>query len=75
MSQKVFFTSLMLVCPTGEVTSIWYHQSDSEANITRGGLEFGFIFTAPPTHCASGISLGSKDQHVGDLIIASPNVQ
>lgn len=75
MPPKVFFTSLMLVCPTGEMTSIWYLQSDSEANITRGDLEFVFIFTAPPTHCESGVSLGSKDQHVGDLVIAITNAQ
>jgi hypothetical protein len=66
---------LILICLTGEVTSIRYQQSDREANITRGGLEFGFIFTATPTRRGSGFSLGSKDQYAGDLIIGSLNVQ
>jgi putative hemolysin len=62
---------VLLVCPAGEVTSIWYHQSDGEPNITRGDLEFGFIFNASPSHCEAGYSLGGKSQRMGEMIIAS----
>jgi hypothetical protein len=65
---------LLLVCPTGEVTSIWYHQSQNSPNITRGDLEFGFIFNAGPNHCEPGISLSGKNQLVGEMIIASLEV-
>jgi putative hemolysin len=65
---------LLLVCPSGEVTSIWYHQSEGVPNITRGDLEFGFIFSATPSHCEAGYSLGGKDQHLGEMIIASLKV-
>ena len=37
---------MLLVCPTGEVTSIWYHQGDGQPNLVRRDLEFGFIFSA-----------------------------
>jgi len=65
---------VLLVCPTGEVTSIWYHQGEGVPNITRGDLEFGFIFSATSLHCESGYSLSGKVQRVGEMIIASLNV-
>ena len=65
---------MLLVCPTGEITSIWYHQSESEPAITRGDLEFGFIYSASPLHCEVGYSLIGKIQHVGEMIIASLEV-
>jgi putative hemolysin len=65
---------VLLVCPTGEVTSIWYHQGEGVPNITRGDLEFGFIFSASTLHCEAGYTLGGKVQRVGEMIIASLNV-
>lgn len=65
---------VLLVCPTGEVTAIWYHAAEGQPNITRGDLEFGFIFNAGPTHCAAGDSLGGKAQRVGEMIVASLTV-
>jgi putative hemolysin len=65
---------MLLVCPTGEVTSIWYHQGESEPNITRRDLEFGIIFRATPSHCEAGYTLSGKIQQVGEMIIASLNV-
>jgi putative hemolysin len=65
---------MLLVCPTGEVTSIWYHQGDGEPNLTRGDLEFGFIFSATPLHCEAGYSLSGKTQNIGEMIIASLDV-
>jgi uncharacterized protein len=62
---------MLLVCPTGEVTSIWYHQREGVPNITRGDLEFGVIFSATPLHCETGYSLSGKAQRVGETIIAS----
>jgi hypothetical protein len=64
----------LLVCPIGEVTSIWYHQDEGNPNITRGDLEFGFIFRASSLHCEAGYSLSGKDQRVGEMIIASLRV-
>ncbi|MBK9055868.1 MAG: DUF333 domain-containing protein [Chloroflexi bacterium] len=64
---------VLLVCPTGEVTAIWYHQGEGQPNITRGDLEFGFIFTAA-THCETGYSLSGTVQQVGETILASLNV-
>lgn len=63
----------LLVCPTGEVTSIWYHQAEGQPNIARGDLEFGFIYSAGP-HCEPGLGLSGKVQHVGEMIIASLKV-
>lgn len=63
-----------LVCPTGEVTSIWYHQGEGEPNITLDGMEFAFIFNAGPVHCEAGSTLGGKAQAQGELIIASLRV-
>ena len=65
---------LLLVCPTGEVTSIWYRQAEGQPNITRGDLDFGFIFSATSTHCELGYSLSGKVQLVGEMIIASLQV-
>jgi putative hemolysin len=65
---------LLLVCPSKSVTSIWYHQAEGQANIVRGNLEFSFIFSATPTHCEAGYSLGGKVQRLGELIFASLKV-
>ena len=65
---------VLLVCPGGEVTSIWYHQDESKPNITRGSLEFGFIFNAAAQHCQAGASLGGEPQRIGEMIIASLKV-
>jgi putative hemolysin len=64
---------MLLVCPTGEVTSIWYHQGDGGPNIVRGDLEFGFIFSAG-AHCEAGYSLVGKIQRLGEMMIASLKV-
>jgi putative hemolysin len=62
---------LNLVCPSGDVTSIWYHQAEGQPNILRGNLEFGFIYSATSTHCEPGNSLSGKTQRMGEMIIAS----
>jgi len=64
---------MLFVCPTGQVNSIWYH-GESGANIQRGGLEFGFIFSYTGVYCEEGYSLDGKVQHVGEMIIASLQV-
>lgn len=64
---------LLLVCPTGEITSIWYHDAEGQPNIQRGGLEFGFIFRTG-SHCVPGKSLEGKVQRMGEMIIASLSV-
>jgi len=64
---------VLLVCPNGDVTSIWYHQADGQPNITRSDLEFGFIYSAGG-HCEPGQSLVGKVQRVGEMIIASLKV-
>lgn len=64
---------VLLVCPSGEVTAIWYHQGEGQPNIRRGDLEFGFIFSAS-IHCEAGSSLSGKAQRVGEMIIASLKV-
>jgi len=61
---------VLLVCPTGEVTAIWYHQAEGQPNITRGDLEFGFIFSTFG-HCEPGNNLSGESQLVGEMIIAS----
>jgi putative hemolysin len=65
---------MLLVCPSGEVTSIWYQQGGGAANIQRDGLEFAFVFSATPVHCEAGYSLGGKVQQLGEAIIASLQV-
>ena len=64
---------MLLVCPSGEITSIWYHQSREQTELVRGGLEFGIVFSAFP-HCEAGWSLQGKIQWVGEMIIASLQV-
>jgi putative hemolysin len=61
---------ILLVCPAGEVTEIWYHGTGDQVNITRNDLEFAFIFTAGE-HCTAGASLAGKVQYTGEMIIAS----
>ena len=63
---------LLLVCPTGEVTAIWY-QSEGQPNITIGDLEFGIIFSTPG-HCEPDLNLAGETQLLGEMIIASLNV-
>ncbi len=66
---------VLLICPTGEVTSIWYHGAEEgQPNIQRGDMEFGLIFSAAPTHCEAGYSLSGKVQRVGEMITASLKV-
>ncbi len=48
-------------------------RSEGQANITRGELEFGFIFTGA-NHCEAEYSLGGTVQQVGEMIIASLDV-
>lgn len=65
---------ILLVCPSGEVTEIWYHDAgEGQSNIQRGDFEFGFIFSGPG-HCEPGYNLGGKNQRVGEMIIASLKV-
>jgi hypothetical protein len=69
-ARRIYF-----VCPTGQVNSIWYQGSESGANIQRGGLEFGFIYSYNnPIYCQEGYTLGGKVQRVGEMIIASLQV-
>jgi putative hemolysin len=65
---------MYLICPTGEVQSIWYQGGENQPNIQRGDLEFGFIFTFTGFYCDGDHSLGGKDQRVGEMIIASLKV-
>lgn len=58
------------VCPTGQVNSIWYMGSDTP-HLQSGNLEFGFIYTFFEKYCEEDYSLGGKQQHIGELIIAS----
>jgi uncharacterized protein len=68
--RRVYF-----VCPAGQVNSIRYHDSETEANIRRGDLEFGLIYTYNhPVYCQEGSSLGGKVELVGEMIIASLKV-
>ena len=65
---------MLLVCPTGEVTSIWYHNAEEDQpNIARGDMEFGFIYSAG-SHCEPGQSLGGKVQRWGEMIVVSLKV-
>ena len=65
---------MLLVCPTGEVTSIWYHDAEEDhPDITRNDMEFGFIYSAG-SHCEPGQSLGGKAQRLGEMIVASLKV-
>ena len=64
-ARRVYF-----VCPTGQVQSIFYQGMDA-ANVVRGDVEFGFIFSLQQFYCEEGYSLDGKSQHVGEMIIAS----
>lgn len=64
----------LLVCPSGEITSIWYQGSDNTPYIHLGDLEFGIIYHASASHCTAGNSLEGKNQLVGEMIIASLNI-
>ncbi len=50
---------VLLVCPGGEVTEIWYHDNLDQPVITRGDLEFGIIFSTIG-HCEPGFSLDGE---------------
>jgi hypothetical protein len=66
---------ILLVCPNGDVTSIWYQNAEEgQPNITHGDMEFGFIFSGAPSHCEPGYNLGGKTQYMGEMIIASLKV-
>ena len=64
---------LLLVCPSGDVTAIWYHQAQDQSNIVRGNLEFGIIFSTPG-HCQPGNNLAGESQLLGETIISTLNV-
>lgn len=68
LAQRRYF-----VCPTGEVNSIWYMGTDTP-NLQRGNLEIGFIYSYWEIYCNENYSLGGKEQHIGELIIASLQV-
>ena len=61
---------VLLVCPTGEITSIWYHQSEDQPNIALDDLEFGIIFSAGD-HCEADLNITGHLQLTGEMIIAS----
>mgnify|MGYP000852399487 CR=1 FL=1 len=61
---------MLLMCQGGEITSIWYHEVGGPAYLTRGGIEFGFMFSAGASTC-DGNSLSSETQLLGEMIIAS----
>lgn len=61
------------VCPTGQVNSIWYMGTDTP-HLQTGPLEYGFLYTYSEKYCEEGYSLGGKEQHIGELIIASLEV-
>jgi putative hemolysin len=66
---------ILLVCPSGDVTEIWYQDAAKDrSDIQRGNFEFAFIFSGPG-HCEPGYNLGGKNQRVGEMIIASLKVQ
>ena len=67
-ARRIYF-----VCPTGQVQSIWYQGMDTP-NILRGDVEFGFIFELKQVYCEDGYSLDGKNQHIGEMIIASLTV-
>jgi hypothetical protein len=67
---------ILFVCPTGQVNEIWYHgMEETQPNIQRGELEFGFIFSLTGFYCEDGHSLGGKTQWLGEMIIASLKVK
>ena len=64
---------ILFVCPTGQVNAIWYH-GVNDANIQRGDMAFGFIFSYTQVYCEEGYSLEGKNQRVGEMILASLQV-
>jgi len=65
---------VLFVCPTGEVASIWYYSPDANStHIQLGRIEFGIIFSG--RYCEEGYSLVGKDQLIGEMIIASLEMQ
>lgn len=66
---------MLFVCPTGQVNSIWYHDlEETQPNIQRGDLEFGFILSLTGFYCEEGHSLGGKLQRAGEMVVASLKV-
>jgi putative hemolysin len=66
---------MLFVCPTWQVSEIWYHgMAETEPNILRGDMEFGFIFSLTAFYCEEGHSLSGKLQRIGEMIIASLKV-
>jgi hypothetical protein len=61
---------VLLVCPDGKITAIWYHDNVDQPNIERGELEFGIIFSTI-SHCEAGYSLDGETQLTGETIISS----
>jgi hypothetical protein len=64
---------VLLVCPTGEITEIWYQDGEGQPAISRGDMEFGIIFNTFG-HCEAGYSLGGETQRIGETIISSLQV-
>jgi len=66
---------VLFICPAGQVNAVWYHGvGDTETNILRGDLEFGFIASFNGMYCQEGFSLGGKILHMGDMVVASLKV-
>lgn len=65
---------VLFVCPTGEVNSVWYHQSENEPNLQRNDLEFAFIISYTDVYCEEGYSLEGKTLRFVEQIISSLNV-
>ena len=64
---------ILLICPNGEITSIWYQNEVGQPALRRGSLEFGVIFSAYG-HCEPGYSLDGETQLTGETIISSLQV-
>jgi putative hemolysin len=64
---------ILMVCPTGEITSTWYQNEAGQPAIRRGNLEFGVIFSTYG-HCEPGYSLDGATQLTGETIISSLQV-
>jgi putative hemolysin len=64
---------ILLVCPSGEITEIWYRDGEGQPAITRGDFEFGIIFSTFG-HCKPGYGIVGEAQLVGETIISSLNV-
>lgn len=65
---------VLFVCPTGEVNSVWYHQSENAPNLQRDDLEFGIIISYTGVYCQEGYSLEGKMLRFAELIISSLKV-